>query len=325
MADKKLRWTDMTPADGLHLDHKAGLELKNTGVCKLFEKDFLRPDGKRVSALVGGALLEGSNHKAVATVLDDTDRKLSEQKIREANTELLRLNRIRSEFTTMVTHELRTPLTAIKEGIELIRDGIDGPVTSDQCDTLDIAKNNVDRLARLIHNVLDFSKIEAGIVEMHFEQTDLNKLTREVCSLMAMAALKKNIQVDFKLPPEALLSVCDPDKIMQILINIFDNAIKFTESGGRITLNLLQTPQEIRIEIKDSGIGIRPEDINRIFEMYGQGAVKGMWKTGGFGVGLAISKKLAEHHGGKIMVESEPEQGTKFILSLPAKATQVAA
>jgi signal transduction histidine kinase len=242
-----------------------------------------------------------------------------EERTRElslANEELKRVNRVKSDFTSMVSHELRTPLTAIKEGIENVLDGIDGPVTQDQRETLGISKSNVDRLARLIQNVLDFSKLESGKMEMFFEKSNMNQLITEVSDLMSPVVQKKGIQLILELPKTAYEVVCDADKIKQLLINLIDNAIKFTAPEGKIWVRLGQSGQNTRIEVQDTGIGIAKNDLTKIFDMFAQ-VHSGAHKGGGVGVGLAICKLISAQHGGEIKVESEPDKGTQFTLTFP--------
>lgn len=262
---------------------------------------------------------KGRNIIWLGSFTDIDDQKCVEQVMEESNAELRRLNQIRSEFTSMVSHELRTPLTAIKESIAIILDGIDGPVTGEQQETLTLAKSNVDRLSRLISNVLNFARLESGKLELHLDVTDLNALIVEVCALMKIAASKKNIALYYHLPDSEVDIVCDPDNVMQILINLVDNAIKYTPQGGSVEISLDEKDGDVEIRVEDNGIGIRKEEQNRIFEMFAQSFHRGMWKTGGAGVGLAICKRLVEQHNGHISVESLLGKGSTFVVTLPKK------
>lgn len=264
---------------------------------------------------------KGRNVIWLGSFTDIDDQKRAEQAMEERNAELRRLNQIRSEFTSMVSHELRTPLTAIKESISIILDGVDGPVTGDQQETLSLAKSNVDRLSRLISNVLNFARLESGKLELHLDVTDLKALIVEVCALMKMAAGKKNIALRCHLPDSGVDIVCDPDNVMQILINLIDNAIKYTPQGGLIEVYLDERDGDVEIRVQDSGIGIRKEDQKHIFEMFAQSFHRGMWQNGGVGVGLAICKRLVEQHKGQIFVESLLGKGSTFVVTLPKAPT----
>lgn len=237
--------------------------------------------------------------------------------LRKANEELLRLSEIKSEFTSMVSHELRTPLSSIKEGIGLVLDGIDGPVTEGQKETLGIAKNNVDRLARLINNVLDYSKLESGKMEMIFEKTDMRSVVQETYELMKLAVHSKGIDFQKEVPEEPVVCVCDQDKMKQVLINLIDNSVKFTNENGRIDFRLGRLEGGIRIEVKDTGIGIKKEDQERIFEMFGQVSSRGRRKRHGSGIGLAVCKLIVDQHKGTIEVTSRPGEGSTFAVIFP--------
>lgn len=265
------------------------------------------------------AIKDVSGHVVVlaANFQDITVQKRTEQAMREANEKLSYLDQIRTEFTSMVSHELRTPLTAIKEGVSLVLDGVDGPVTEDQRETMQIIQDNVDRLARLINNVLSFEKIDSGRWEMRWETVDLCELIADMHAFMGMAAKKKGVIIQYEAAGCPIGVVCDPDKIKQVLVNLLDNAIKFTESGGAARITCRRDDRNARIEVKDTGPGIVPEEQTKIFEMFTQGTQRGEWKAGGAGIGLAICKRLVEQHNGDILVESVPGSGSTFIVSIP--------
>lgn len=249
---------------------------------------------------------------------DITERKRAEDALKQANEELHRLSELKSQFASMVSHELRTPLTVVKEGIGIVLDGIDGPVTPAQVDTLSIAKDNVDRLGRLINNVLDYEKLESGKLEMFFDRTDLNQLMQQVYQFMLRPAIKKGIDFQLIVPPEPLFAHCDRDKIQEVVINLVDNSIKYTSHEGRVWLKLSAFQKNVQIEVEDSGLGIKKEDQSRIFEMFSRAGDKGSWKIGGWGIGLAVCKMITELHKGEISVDSEAGVGTKFSVVFPA-------
>lgn len=264
----------------------------------------------------------GENQRNAATIPLLKDR---EAELVRLNRELTRLNELKSEFTSMVSHELKNPLTAIKESISMVLEGIDGPITAEQRETLGIAKSNIDRLARLITNVLDLSKIEQGRWEPVLAQTNLRELMTEVCKLMRRSAQRKAIAFVCELPATDMLALCDPDKIKQIVINLIDNAIKFTSESGRVTVRLRKCQHDVCIEVEDSGIGIEIAQQQKIFDMFRQGSnIKEMINNPGAGVGLAVSKKLIEQHHGQILLESTPGRGSKFTVLLPLRLPDAA-
>ncbi len=247
----------------------------------------------------------------VRTILYALERKKAEMKIKETV-------EIKSEFISMVSHELRTPLTAIKEGIAIVLDEAAGEINDDQKELLDIAKRNVDRLARLINDVLDFQKLSAGKMRFDMQEKDINEIVKEVHKTMVCLAKEKGLDFSFK-AEESLPKVSfDSDKITQVLTNLVNNAIKFTEKGS-INISTNDGENKILVSVSDTGCGIEQEDLPKVFRQFEQLAKGGARKTGGTGLGLAISKEIIEQHRGKIWTESEIDKGTTFHFVLPVK------
>ncbi|RKY41139.1 MAG: hypothetical protein DRP85_07060 [Candidatus Makaraimicrobium thalassicum] len=238
------------------------------------------------------------------------ERKNAEKKIQETM-------EIKSEFVSLVSHELRTPLTSIKEGISIVLSGIAGKLGGDQKKFLDIAKRNVDRLARLINDVLDFQKLEAGRVEFNMAENDINELVEEVYSAMLPLTDDKGLDFAVRTGDDLPRAKFDKDKITQVLTNIVSNAVKFTEKGGITVATAMEDAGAIRVSVKDTGPGVRLKDISRLFHKFEQLARGGDRITGGSGLGLAISREIIEKHGGKIWAESEVGKGTTFHFILP--------
>lgn len=244
-------------------------------------------------------------------------RRTVEKKLRQANAKLRRANRVKTEFISMVSHELRTPLTAIKQGIDLVLEGIDGPVTEDQRETLGIGKSNVDRLARLVRNVLDVMRPETNGMTEPFKLTDLSQLLAETHRFMKPVAETKRINLVFETEGEAPPTLCAPDQIKQLVINLVDNAIKFTPQGGEVRLGLRCAEESAVIEVKDTGIGIKEGESGKIFEMFNRGSFAAVHDQGGSGVGLAVCHLIIHRHRGRILLHSDPGKGTAFSVSLP--------
>lgn len=238
-----------------------------------------------------------------------TERKRAQEKLKEAM-------EIKSKFTSMVSHELRTPLTAIKEGIGIVLDGSAGEINEDQLDFLDTAKRNVDRLHRLINEILDFAKLESGKVEFKMEENSINGAIKEVIEVQKPVAEGKGLYLKTELASDVGEIKFDYDKIIQVLTNLTNNALKFVEKGG-ITVGSAQGDRVIRVTVKDTGIGIKEEDIPQVFQDFQQVGVDKFRKPGSTGLGLAICREIVEAHGGKIWVESKYGVGTDFIFTLP--------
>ena len=252
--------------------------------------------------------------EATLNVLEDlTEAKISlEKKARELEDAI----RIKSDFTSMVSHELRTPLAAIKESIALILDGMAGDVVAEQRDFLNMAKRNVDRLARLINEILDFQKLESGKVAFNIKENDINEVAREVGSAMAALTKEKNIELVLDLSDHLPMLKFDRDKLVQVLTNLVDNAFKFTEKGS-ITIASAASGEDVLVSVSDTGSGIKIEDFPKLFQQFEQLEKGGGRKTGGTGLGLAISRQIIERHDGKIWVESQPGKGATFYFTLP--------
>ncbi|MDD5079466.1 MAG: ATP-binding protein [Candidatus Omnitrophica bacterium] len=260
--------------------------------------------------VVAAPLFDDMGHfiGAIESIRDITGRKKAEARLKE-------VMETKSKFTSIVSHELRTPLTAIKEGINIVLDGSAGQVNPEQKDFLDTAKRNVDRLARLINDVLDFQKLEAGKAQFDFRDNDINEVVLEI--ERTMSALIKNKGLDLAVNLDENLPVFrfDRDKIIQVMTNLVNNAIKFTEKGS-IILATTKKGNAVCVTVEDTGPGVKQEDIPRLFQSFEQlGDVKD--RKGGTGLGLAISKEIIEKHGGDIYVESAVGAGTKFIFTLP--------
>jgi len=236
----------------------------------------------------------------------------------EANKKLEDAVKIKSAFTSTVSHELRTPLTAIKESIAIVLDGVAGQTTAQQMEFLSMAKNNVDRLARLINDILDFQKLESGKMDFRIEENNINSTIEEVSKSMLPLADKKNLEFILKLDVNMPQVKFDKDKILQVLTNLINNAIKFTEKGS-ITISSEQGSNIVKVSVQDTGPGIKEENIPKLFQQFEQLEKGGDRKTGGTGLGLAISKEIIEAHKGKLWVESEFGKGTNFIFILPIR------
>ena len=245
----------------------------------------------------------------VRTILYALERNKAEKKVKEAV-------ETKSEFLSTVSHELRTPLTAMKESVSIVLDGMAGEISQEQKDCLDIAKRNIDRLARLINDVLDFQKLEYGKMKFNMESNNINEVAQQVYETMATSAKEKEIDFMLELDDNLPKVNLDVDRITQVLTNLVSNAFKFTDKGN-VTIKTSSVDNTVKIQVCDTGSGIKEEDMSKLFRKFEQLALGGERKTGGTGLGLAICKEIIEHHGGKIWAESTPEKGSIFQFVLP--------
>ncbi len=242
----------------------------------------------------------------VGISIDITERKAAEKVLQE-------MAESKSKFTSTVSHELRSPLAMIKEATNLVMEGVLGPVNIDQKEMLDIAKNSIARLGRLVDNVLAFQKMEARKTEYDFLENDINEVVKEAHTNAMLFAGERKTDVMMELGVNLPMITFDTDKIMQVLINLLANAIKYSESGPVVTRTCFENG-EIHIGVQDSGQGIHPGEMEEIFKPFSQG--KGRRK-GGTGLGLAIAKEIVLAHHGRIWVESETGKGSTFHFTLP--------
>lgn len=231
-----------------------------------------------------------------------------------------RADKLKDEFIGLVSHELRTPLAIIREGIDLVMDDVPGPINPKQREILNVSRENVDRLARIIEELLDISKIESGKLGLARERINLAEVVRDVASLFKEKVAKRDLDLEIHLPQKELAVYADRDKTMQVLTHLINNALKFTEKGG-IRISAWEENGEAACAVSDTGIGISSEDLSKLFDKFQQlGRLAGAGEKG-TGLGLSIAKGIVELHRGRIWVESQPEKGTTFTFTLP-KYTQ---
>jgi PAS domain S-box-containing protein len=227
------------------------------------------------------------------------------------------MEKFKDDFVNIMSHELRTPLTAIRESINIVHDGSAGPVSPGQKDFLETAKRNVDRLGRLINEVLDFQKLRSGLMNFEKKEDDINNILEEVRRSVEISTEKKGLALNMDLAVGLPMVIVDRDKIIRVLVNMVNNAVKFTEKGGITLVSSLSDNNTIRVSVVDTGVGIKNEDRARLFKIFSQVSSPECRTSGSTGLGLAISKEIIQQHGGKIGLESEPGKGSSFFFILP--------
>jgi len=231
-----------------------------------------------------------------------------------------KVDRMKTEFISTVSHELRTPLSITREGISLVLDKIPGKINKKQDKILSMAKNNIDRLARIISSLLDISKIESGKVELKRGLVNIKRLIEQVASSFEPKTKEKGLELKISLPQEEIEAYAEDDKIIEVFINLLGNALKFTEKGY-IEVSAKELENEIECTVKDTGIGLATDDLPRVFGKFQQFGRVDSEGEKGTGLGLSISKGIVEAHHGKIWVESTLGRGSKFIFTLPKYTT----
>ncbi len=252
--------------------------------------------------------IDGGRHVLLA-LHDITDRKRAEE-------ELKRTMELKAQFVSTVSHELRTPLSSMKEAVIIVLDGIAGKINKDQRHFLDIAKRNIDRLSRLIDDVLDFQKLNAGKMKLNMQENAIAGAVNEAYNTMRPHAAKSGVHLAIELQTDLPRAVYDNDRMIQVLINLVSNAIKFTPPGGRVRVSAHRQEEYLVIKVSDTGYGIPKEELSKIFDRFYRVLRPGK-EIKGTGLGLAIVSKIVAAHGGRIDVESELEKGTTFTVFLP--------
>ena len=240
--------------------------------------------------------------------------------LRAANERLKELDRLKDDFVSTVTHELRTPLTSIRAFTEILVDRPDmDPVQ--RTEFLGIITKEAERLTRLINRVLDLAKIEADKAEWVESAVDMKEVISDTLAAMGQLFNEKNIEVAVRLPDRPSSVTADLDRMIQVMLNLLSNAVKFCDgTKGRIEIALTEREGSLRIDVRDNGRGIEPEDHEVIFSKFHQVGDTLTDRPQGTGLGLHISRRIVEHFGGRMWVESTPGSGARFSFTLPTGA-----
>jgi signal transduction histidine kinase len=246
----------------------------------------------------------------------ELDKRVTERtrELESALERLKRLDTMKSEFFANVSHELRTPLTLILAPLD---DRLPQAASPAERELLLSIRRNADRLLRLVDDLLDLSRIEAGHLRLDIVAIDLASLARQVLSSFQRAADARRVSLLASVPAATRDVWGDRHRLESILGNLLGNALKYTPSGGRITVSLSESDTHVSIQVTDTGPGISAEDLPHLFERFYQGTSEGARRRGGMGIGLALAQNLAELHGGRIEVQSALQKGSTFTLTLP--------
>lgn len=238
--------------------------------------------------------------------------------LRAANAQLQQLDRMKDDFISTVTHELRTPLTSIRSFTEILHDHPDLETAKRQ-EFLGIIISESERLTRLINQVLDLAKLESGAMRWYIRRLDLVEILTEAATTTGQLFRDKGVDLALELPEQPVWLPTDRDRLMQVVINLLSNAVKFTPpQTGRVVLRLRPARDGgVRVEVEDNGPGIPAEALPTLFEKFRQVGDALTDKPEGTGLGLAICKNIVQRLGGRIWVETEPDQGSRFIFTLP--------
>lgn len=282
------------------------------------------------------ALLASSMHMASVR---ESFRELQDKndKLQQAYDRLKELDRLKSNFLATVSHELRTPLTSIIGYSEMLNEGIAGPLIGEQKEFVDTIHNKGEQLLELIKGLLDLSKLESGTMTLRRKNEAVEPIVRDVVATVTPAALKKDVELKVVFEAGLLEMWADAERIRQVLLNLTENAIKFTPAGGVVTVAakmgaltpdpsdeggvvlLSTTRAAIELSVTDTGIGIPEAERSRVFDAFYQVDSSSTREQGGTGLGLSIVKRLVEGHDGRVRVEANQPTGARFVVLIPVR------
>lgn len=242
----------------------------------------------------------------------------SMDKLRELNSKIEAASNAKSQFLANMSHEFRTPLNVIIGFTEVLQDQIPGTLNADQMEYLGDIHDGGQLLLHLVNDLLDLSKVEAGRLELFYETFPIAQMVRETVAMLRGLAEKKGLNIQLNLPPDLGMVTADPVRLKQVLYNLLSNALKFTDEGG-VTVSAMIEGQKLHLTVADTGIGIRAEDIDRIFVEFSQADASNSRRHEGTGLGLALSKRLVESQRGHIWVDSTFGEGSTFHVILPLR------
>jgi signal transduction histidine kinase/ActR/RegA family two-component response regulator len=305
-------------------------EMRAKGRCEPFEAAMVKPDGSRVAFMCAGAAFETVPLHGVTWIVDISDRKrselererllvLAERSREEAET----ANRAKDLFLATVSHELRGPLSPILAWARMLREGQLDVEQSKQA--VAVIERSARAQSQIVSDLLDVSRIVAGKLRLRMQPVALASIVENAVESVRLAASAKEIDVHVTLDAPGAIVIGDGDRIHQIVWNLLSNAVKFTPPQGRVDVTLRQAGDHVDVTVTDTGQGIAPEMLPRLFERFWQADASSTRATGGLGLGLSIVRDLSELHGGSVKAESAgPGRGSTFTLTLP-RATVLAA
>jgi PAS domain S-box-containing protein len=277
------------------------------------ERWHVRKDGSRLwaSGVVTPLLDEGGNLQGFAKILRDiTERKRTEEQLAEANQR-------KDEFLAMLAHELRNPLAPIQNVVQIFKTEGDGKQHLQEATRM--VERALGRIVRIVDDLLDISRITRGKIQLRKERLPLQTAVQNAVEAVRPFIESRKHELSVSLPPEAVWLDADPVRIEQVLVNLLNNAVKYTEPGGKIWLAAERLGNDCMVRVKDNGIGVSPEMLPRIFELFVQADKSLDRAQGGLGIGLTLVKRLVEMHGGAVEAHSGGVgQGSEFVVRLRA-------
>ena len=304
----ELQWSAMTPPEHAAADERGFSELRVRGVCTPFQKEYFRKDGSRVPVLIGAAMIDAPTW--VAFVQDMSRIKEVEQKLRDDD-------RRKDEFLATLAHELRNPLAPLRNGLQLLRMPTGDRDAFEQTRTM--MERQLVQLVRLVDDLMDVSRISRGKIELRREHVDLAAVVKSAVETSRPVIEQMGHELAVTLPDEPVIVDVDLVRMAQVLLNLLNNAAKYTERGGRIWLTAERQGSDAVVTVRDTGIGISAEALPDIFDMFSQADQALTRSQGGLGIGLTLVKRIVQMHGGAIEARSDGVgKGSEFVVRMPA-------
>ncbi len=313
------RVVDITHSSSIAATHEAVGRLAEGGPDFQIQKSYKRKDGSVLSALSNVTAVrspEGQFQGMIAVVLDTTELLRIEGELRRVAAELSAADGRKNEFLATLAHELRNPLAPIRNGLQLMRLAGDDRAVVDQA--RDMIDRQVNQIVRLVDDLMDVNRIATGKVELRKERVSLASVVESAIETSRPLIELMGHDLKVALPEHPLIVEVDPTRLAQALLNLLNNAAKYSEPNSRIWLTAEQQGTDVVVSVRDTGIGIPADQLSRVFEMFSQ-ADRSLEKSrGGLGIGLCLVKRLVELHGGTIEAQSEgPGKGSEFVVRLP--------
>jgi signal transduction histidine kinase len=232
-------------------------------------------------------------------------------------TQFKELDRMKSDFIATLSHEFKTPLTSMNMSVDLLNQELLGPLNMRQKELINSTKEDTQRLTKLARELLQLSKLESGKQEFKNEELNVRALVESTVKPLRMQFEEKHVNLAIDISDNATSLVADEQQLSWVITNLVTNALKYTKSGGSVTVRAMQNETALQLEVEDTGEGIAPENLKKIFDKFVQVKSASLSTPGSVGLGLAIAKEIVESYGGKIWAESEIEKGSKFVFVIP--------
>ncbi len=284
------------------------------------EFHITRKDGTKRIVEIRVQKIKVNKKTVILGIIEDlTEKKKAEEKIKEQNIQLKKLDELKTSFLNVTSHELRTPMTSIKGYVQMLLNQNLGGISDEQKQGLDVILRNTNRLDSLIQDILDVSRLESGTLKFIPKKTDVDTLVGQTVETMQASADRKEITINADIEKDVPGLMVDELRIKQVMTNLLNNAIKFSPDGTIINVKARKEKNDILFEVQDFGRGIPKDKQDKVFETFYQVDSGEDRKFGGAGLGLAVSKGIVVSHGGRIWVESREGKGSTFSFTLPLK------